>query len=118
MSHNPQKYGEQLNALLRKLAEADGIVTQEETSWLKLLKKEFGEGNEGQVEFDPEALKSVVENSYEAEELLELLLMVSLSDGQTTPPEWHLIQEVAQILGVSAERLEELRSETVLAVDP
>jgi uncharacterized tellurite resistance protein B-like protein len=118
MSHNQQKYGEQLLALIRKLTEADGDITRNERSWLRLLKKEFGQSHAPQAEFDPATLKSVVDDADEAEELIQLLLMVSLSDGQTTPDEWHLIQEVAKILEMDDEHLEKLRSETVLSVEP
>lgn len=110
-------YGEQLLALLRRLTEADGAVSASERTWMKLIQKEFGQVADG-ARFDPETLKQIVTEEGDAEELLQLLLMVSLSDGQTTPHEWHLIQEVASLLSVSAQRLETLRSETVLAVDP
>ena len=94
-----------------------GDVTGEESSWLSLVRKEFGQ-SEDNSEFDPAVLKAAVEDDDDAEELISLLLMVSLADGQTTPGEYELITRVGGLVGVSAERVEELRSETVLAVDP
>ena len=111
-------YAPQLLALLRRLTEADGTVTHNERAWLKLLQKEFGQKSAPHAEFDAEALKAAVEGEGESEELIQLLLMVSLSDGQTTPDEYKLIQEVAKIVDISDEHLEQLRAETVLAVEP
>ena len=111
-------YAQQLLALIRRLTEADGTVTQNERAWLKLLQKEFGQSSAPQAEFDAEVLKAAVEGEGESEELIQLLLMVSLSDGQTTPDEYKLIKEVAKIVGITDEHLEKLRTETVLAVEP
>lgn len=113
-----ETYDEQLLALMRKLIAADGVWSEEENSWLKLLEQEYGEGRSAEAEFDPDKLREVVNTEGAAEELIELLLMISLADGETCASEWRLIQEVAQIVGVSPEDTERLRSETVLAVDP
>jgi len=112
------EYAEQLLALVRRLTEADGVTTENESAWLGLLQREFGEEHAPDAEFDAQKLKAVVEGEGDAEELIQLLLMISLSDGQTTTQEWEQIQEVAKIVEVSDERLEALRSETVLAVEP
>lgn len=111
-------YGQQVLGLIRKLTEADGDVTRNERSWLRLLKREFGAENAPDARFDPEVLKATIQDAGEAKELVQLLLMVSLSDGQTTPEEWSLIQEVAGLVNIERSQLEELRSETVLAVEP
>jgi uncharacterized tellurite resistance protein B-like protein len=50
--------------------------------------------------------------------LIELLLLVSLADGQTSPAEWKLISYIADLVGVDQERLEDLRTHTVLTVEP
>lgn len=105
-------------ALIRKLTESDGDVSQNEKAWLKLLKQELGQFDHPDAEFDPEVLKRAVEGEDESVELIQLLLMVSLADGQTTPDEWKLISDVADFVGISNEQLEKLRQETVLAVDP
>lgn len=118
MSEDKQIYGQQLLALIRKLTEADGDVTSNERSWLRLLKKEFGQTEAPHAEFDPEILKRAVEGEDESVELIQLLLMVSLADGQTTPNELKLISDVADLVGISSEQLEQLRRETVLAVEP
>lgn len=118
MSQEKQIYGQQLLALIRKLTEADGDITSTERSWLRLLKKEFGTGESPDAAFDPEVLKRAVEGEGESVELIQLLLMVSLADGQTTPNELKLIADVAELVGISSERLEQLRRDTVLAVEP
>ena len=118
MSTDEEKYQGQLLALMRKLIAADGLWADEEKSWLKLLEKEYGGDDASDVEFCPLTLQNVVKTEGEAEELIELLLMVSLSDGETCASEWRLIQEVARLVNVSPEVTEKLRSETVLAVDP
>lgn len=118
MSTEEETYQEQLIALMRKLIAADGVWTEEECSWLKLLEREYGQEHAPQAEFDPVKLQEVVKTEGAAEELIELLLMVSLADGETCASEWRLIQQVAEIVGVSPEETERLRSETVLTVDP
>ncbi len=117
MSKDDKQYGQQVLRLIKKLVETDGDVTGEESSWLSLVRKEFGQ-SEDNSEFDPAVLKAAVEDDDDAEELISLLLMVSLADGQTTPGEYELIIRVGGLVGVSAERVEQLRAETVLAVDP
>lgn len=118
MSENQEIYGQQLLALIRKLTEADGDVSRNERSWLRLLKQEFGQAESPDAEFDADTLRKAVEGEGESVELLQLLLMVSLADGQTTPDEWKLIKQVAAILNVDEASLETLRRETVLAVEP
>jgi uncharacterized tellurite resistance protein B-like protein len=118
MGTDEEEYQGQLLALMRKLIAADGVWAEEEKAWLKLLEKEYGPEDGSEAEFDPLMLQKVVKTEGEAEELIELLLMVSLSDGETCASEWRLIQEVARLVGVSEEDTERLRSETVLAVDP
>lgn len=118
MSTDKQEYGRQLLALIRKLTESDGTVTRNERAWLGLLRQEFGMKEAPGADFDAQALKAAVQGENEARELVQLLLMVSLSDGQTTPDEWSLIQEIGRLVGVSDEQLETLRRETVLAVEP
>ena len=115
---NEKGYQEQLLALMQKLIAADGVSSDEERAWLKLLEKEYGREGEGEPEFCPLRLQDVVKTPGEAEELIELLLMVSLADGETCASEWRLIQEAACLVGVSPEETERLRSETILAVDP
>ena len=118
MSTDEEEYQGQLLALMRKLIAADGVWADEEKSWLKLLEKEYGQDHAPDAEFCPLTLQKVVQTEGEAEELIELLLMVSLSDGETSASEWRLIQEVASLVNVSPEMTEKLRSETILAVDP
>lgn len=118
MSTDEQAYQGQLLALMRRLTQADGLTTDEEVSWLKALEQEFGSESAPDATFSADTLRSLVEGEGQAEELVELLLMVSLADGQTTPDEWRLIQEVGAIVGLSSEEVERLRSQTILAVDP
>ena len=118
MEPKNEVYGQQLLALIRKLTEADGDITRNERSWLRLLKKEFGSSESPEAKYDPVALKAAVSEAGERTELIQLLLMVSLSDGQTTPDEWNLIKQVGGHLDISEDRLETLRQETVLAVEP
>lgn len=115
---NEEEYQSQLLALMRKLIDADGVTTDEEKTWLKLLEKEYSREHAPEAEFCPLTLQNVVTTEGEAEELIELLLLVSLSDGETCASEWRLIQEVARLVNVSPETAERLRSETILAVDP
>lgn len=118
MNIENKAYGQQILGLIRKLTESDGNVTKKERSWLRLLQNEFGAKNAPNVEFDEAALKAIIKNKDEAEDLVQLLLMVSLSDGQTTPKEWELIQKIGSMVEISPEHLEKLRSETILVVDP
>ena len=118
MSTDENAYQEQLLALMRRLSQADGLTTDEEVSWLKALEQEFGADSAPNATFDADTLRRVVDGEGQAEELIELLLMVSLADGQTTPEEWRLIQEVGSIVGLDPAEVERLRSQTILAVDP
>ncbi len=107
----------QLIAILRRLAAADGDVSVEETRWLRMLLTELPSA-EADEEFDPERLKQLVESKEDAEELLRLMLLVSMADGQTSLDEWDIIQETAQLVGFPQDELETMRSETVLAAEP
>lgn len=116
-----REYGRQLVALLRRLSESDGDVSVLEKRWLRTLMEELCPTDEtavDAVDFDPQRLKVLVQADGEAEELIELMLLISLADGETNACEWKLIQDTAELVGVSAERLEELRSTTVLTVEP
>ena len=89
----------QVVALLRKLTHTDGKESLEESRWLRRLVSELPSETETDEEFDPEKLKS-------------------LADGQTTADEWKLIQQTARLLEYPDDKLETLRSETVLLKDP
>ena len=88
MTTDEESYQEQLLALMQKLIAADGVYTDEEKAWFKLLQDEYGVSDTREVEFDPLVLQSVVKTEGEAEEMIELLLMVSLADGETCANEW------------------------------
>ncbi len=116
-----REYGRQLVALLRRLTEIDGDVSVLEKRWLRTLMEELQPNDDTAAEasdFDPQRLKVLVEADGEADELIELLLLVSLADGQTSAEEWNLISATANLVGLSEARLEELRSSTVLTVEP
>lgn len=108
----------QVLALLRKLTSTDGDVSAEESRWLRRLVSELPPETELNEEFDPAKLKSFVEERAEVEELLRVMLVLSLADGETSAGEWELIQETSRLLDFPADKLEKLRSETVLAKDP
>lgn len=115
------EYGRQMVALLRRLTEIDGDVSVLEKRWVRLLIQELPGGEEAvsdDTRFDPQRLKEMVSEEGEAEELIELLLLISLADGQTSPAEWKLISDMGRLVGLDDERLEELRSSTVLTVEP
>ena len=116
-----REYGRQLVALLRRLTESDGDVSVLEKRWLRTLMEELQPTDETAADasdFDPQRLKTLVNADGEAEELIELLLLVSLADGETSADEWKLIADTAELVGLSPERLEELRATTVLTVEP
>lgn len=117
-----EDYARQMVALLRRLTEVDGDVSVLEKRWVRALLHELPGGDDeaaaSSQEFDPQRLKEYVTEEGEAEELIELLLLVSLADGETSPAEWQLITEMARLVGVEAQRLEELRRSTVLTVEP
>ena len=117
-----KEYGRQMVALLRRLTEIDGDVSVLEKRWVRTLMQELpGNEDEGAAEsadFDPQRLKALVLEEGEADELIELLLLISLADGETSPGEWQLISDIAQLVGISQERLETLRATTVLTVEP
>lgn len=116
-----QEYGRQMVALLSKLTEADGDLSTMEKRWLRALINELpsakGEDLPASVDFDPERLRALVAEEGDAEELIEFLLLVSLADGQTSSSEWALIGDIANLVGISPERLEKMRETTVL-VEP
>ena len=118
MSDDKKNYGQQFLALMNKLTKVDGRLSPIEEAWLKRLQSELGEDSVTQSDFDPQVLKTYVENKGEAEELLTFLLLVGHSDGILTSSEWALIQEMAELVGVDKVRLEEMRAETVLIVEP
>ena len=116
-----REYGRQLVALLRRLTEIDGDVSVLEKRWLRTLMEELQPTDETAADasdFDPQRLKTLVNADGEAEELIELLLLVSLADGETGAEEWKLIADTAELVGLSPQRLEELRATTVLTVEP
>lgn len=116
-----REYGRQLVSLLRRLTEIDGEVNVLEKRWLRTLMEELQPNDDTAAEaadFDPQRLKVLVEADGEAEELIELLLLVSLADGETSAEEWELISSTAKLVGVSAARLEELRTSTILTIEP
>lgn len=108
----------QVVALLRKLTHTDGKESLEESRWLRRLVSELPLETETDEEFDPQKLKSLVEGEEDREELLRVMLTMSLADGQTTADEWKLIQQTARLLEYPDDKLETLRSETVLLKDP
>lgn len=108
----------QVLALLRKLVATDGDVTLEESRWLRRLVSELPPETEMDEEFDPTKLKALVEEHADSEELLRVMLTLSLADGQTSAAEWELIKETARLLEFPDDELETLRSETVLVEDP
>ena len=118
MSVDEKDYGQQFLALMSKLTKADGTLSPIEEAWLKRLEKELGDDGASQSQFDPKILKSYVESQGEAEELLTFLLLLGHSDGVLSSSEWKLIQEVAELVEVDMARLEEMRTETVLIVEP
>lgn len=116
-----REYGRQLVSLLRRLTEIDGEVNVLEKRWLRTLMEELQPNDDTAAEaddFDPQRLKVLVEADGEAEELIELLLLVSLADGETNAEEWELISSTAKLVGVSESRLEELRTSTILTIEP
>lgn len=116
-----QEYGRQMVALLSKLTEADGDISTMEKRWMRALINELpsdkGKDLPASVDFDPERLRALVAEEGDAEELIEFLLLVSLADGQTSSSEWALISDIANLVGISPERLEKMRETTVL-VEP
>ncbi len=119
---NDKEYAHQMVALLRRLTEADGKVSTLEKRWVRRLMQELptdpSEAAAVSTEFDPQRLKEMVSAEGEAEELIELLLLISLADGETSPGEWALIQNIADLVGIDPQTLEGMRSETVLTIEP
>ncbi len=116
-----REYGRQLVALLRRLTESDGDVSVLEKRWLRTLMEELQPSDDRAADasdFDPQRLKVLVSADGDAEELIELMLLISLADGETCADEWKLISDTAALVGLTPERLEELRSTTVLTVEP
>lgn len=118
MSFDERNYGHQFLALMEKLTKVDGTLSPVEAAWLKRLEKELGDDGGSQSEFDPHVLKNYVQSKGEAEELMTFLLLLGHSDGVLTSSEWELIQEIAELVGVDTARLEEMRAESVLIVEP
>lgn len=116
------EYGRQMVALLRRLTEIDGDVSVLEKRWVRSLMQELpgADGDTAAVsaDFDPKQLAALVREEGEAEELIELLLLISLADGETSPGEWKLISDIAESVGIDADRLETMRATTVLAIEP
>lgn len=116
------EYGRQMVALLRRLTEVDGDVSVLEKRWVRTLMQELPGADDESVaqssDFNPSRLKELVAEEGDAEELIELLLLISLADGQTSPAEWKLISDIAQLVGIDSDQLETMRATTVLTVEP
>ncbi len=112
-----REYGKQTLRLLKKLVESDGIVTDEESTWLEYIKEHLNQGCDDEP-FDPVQLKAEVDRKGEAEELVSLLLMVSLADGETAATELAIVRDIAKLVEVSEERMEELRSDALSRLSP
>ena len=111
-------YGNQLMALLSKLVACDGRLTENERAFLKEIADELpiqdGVKSSEDMVFRPEALKTLVESRGEAKELIKMMLLVSLADGETSLKELEFIREVAETLEVAEDDFEELRQDTIL----
>lgn len=111
-----KEYGKQTLRLLKKLVESDGIVTDEESTWMEYIKGQLEQSGDEEP-FDPATLKAEVDRKGEAEELVSLLLMVSLADGETGEAELKIVHEVAKLVDVSEKRVEDLKVEVLRSLN-
>lgn len=98
---------------LQQLCEIDGHTSVEEQALLKKILPE----SPHQDPPDLDDLAASLEDPQERQDLIRLMLMVSLADGSTTAHEYDYIRDVAMHLGLSEELLEDLRQHTMLALD-
>lgn len=118
MSKNEQT----LFSALVALANADGHISPEERAWLREVLDQAGLKGEVSIEHAPpldrEALRQAVKTREDRIALLKFCLMVAMSDGNVAPEEYGFLKMLAQDLEVSEAELEDLRHNTVLAVEP
>lgn len=110
--NSDKEYAEQVLRILKRLVESDGVVTPEEATWMTYIRQHLGQTGDSQP-FDPNKLKAAVENKGEAEELISLLLMVSLADGKTAHDELEIVRHVAELVEVPEARVEELKADVI-----
>lgn len=107
-----KEYSKQTLRLLKKLVESDGVVTAEESTWMDYIKGQLKQAGDDEP-FDPKKLKAEVEKKGEAEDLITLLLMVSLADGKTDSQEFDIVRDMAKLVEVPEQRVEELKAEAL-----
>lgn len=109
------KHWSALVAALRSLTAADGRVTEQEEELVQRIFTELGCRDTGEpLRLDVQHLGTILTTGQDREDFVKLMLMVSLADGTTSPEEYAVIQKIGTGLGLSPERIEELRRETVL----
>lgn len=103
------------------LAWADGQIQPEEFEWVEkvLLAAGVGQDEAKGLLAEPHELPAAVDlraavpETEERLTLLRFLLTVSLADGETSAPELACLRELSDRLEIPADKLEELRLETV-----
>lgn len=103
-------------------AGADGQISPEERAWLREILKQAGLKAEVSLDHAPpldrDALRRALAGREDRVAFLKIGLMVAMSDGTVSAPEYDFLKSLAQDLEVSEADLEDLRHETILAVEP
>lgn len=109
-------------AALVALAKSDGMIDPEERAWLREVLDQAGVAGEVSIEHAPALdhakLRRLVASREDRLALLKFGLMVTMADGNVSPKEYDFLKVLAGDLEISEEELEQLRHETVLAVEP
>jgi len=104
------------------LAAADGPISPEERAWLHEVLEEAGIKRGVSLEHpqpvDRELLRSAVRTREDRLDFLKFGLLVAMADGSVSAAEHDFLKELAQDLDVSEAELEDLRHNTVLAIEP
>mgnify|MGYP001231032831 CR=1 FL=1 len=100
MQFENKQQGKAVLAALQKLAEADGLVCENEQGWLDRLGQELQIEPTRSSHFNLDELSRQVVGPEQRQELIRLLLLVSLADGQATEAELEFIHKVARRLQI------------------
>ena len=103
------------------LAWADGDFSSGEVNWIEPVLEGMGAtpDEKQQLLQQPASLPSADElrealpSTDDRETFLKAMLNLSLADGLTTPDELSLLGQLSDVLGVSAAKLEDLRTHTL-----
>ena len=105
MEFESKQQGKAVLAALQQLAEADGLVCQNEQGWLDRLGQELQLDPPRSAQFNLDELSREVADPKRRQELVRLMLLVSLADGQATEAELEFIQKVARRLNIAEDQV-------------